>query len=220
MDARATEPLRYPAAFRDGDGPVAVGAIVVERDCMLFDGRHDAEVVSLAVSYEDVVEVRCEHGTKERLNGWRTLVVLRRATPPVRIAPLGFGLRWELADVLDTRMGRHAVAVPTERVAIVVPLQGGSENDVRALLAQGPPFDTAAQGLARHEVYLGGDEAVFVFEGHNVHDVLWRAIAEPGFWQAGQAWRRHIAGSPRLSDAPVDLAGTTELVYSWAADQE
>lgn len=217
MQPRAKEPIRYAAVFSEGDGPIAVGAIVVGADRVLLEGRHEADPVRLAVLYEDVVDVRLGHATRERLNGCRTLVLRRRAATPLRIAPLGFGLRWELADTLDSRIGRQAAA--GERVAIVVPLRHGCVESVRALLAQGPPFDVGAQGLARHEVFLTPDQAVFVFEGREVHEVLWRAIAEPGFWPAGRAWRNYAAGPPWLSSGPFDSAGIGELVYSWVADQ-
>jgi hypothetical protein len=217
MQPRARDPIRYPAAFREGDGPIAVGAVVVEADCVLLEGRHQEELFRWAVLYEDLVAVRLGHRTRERLNGCCTLVLLRRAAPPLEIAPLGFGLRWELADTLDERIGRRGEA--TERVAIVVPLRHGSVEQVRALLAEGPPFDVAAQGLSRHDVFLASEEAVFVLEGRDVHEILWRAIGEPGFWQAGKAWRGYTAGAPWLSSGPFVSTGTGELVYSWVADQ-
>ena len=49
-------------------------------------------------------------------------------------------------------------------LAVVLPLVEGKRESVRALLAQGPPFDPEAVGLARHQVFLGDEEAVFVFE--------------------------------------------------------
>jgi hypothetical protein len=217
MQERAKETLRYAAAFREGEGPILVGAVVVEADCVLFEGCHEGERVRLAVLYEDVVEVRLGHATRDRLKGCRSLVLRRRVAPRVQIAPLGFGLRSELADALDRRMARHAPS--SERVAIVVPLRRGSVERVRSLLAEGPPFDLAVQGLSRHEVFLTPEEAVFVFEGRDVHEILWRAIGEPGFWHAGKAWHRYAAGAPWLSSGPFDWAASGELVFSWVADQ-
>ena len=49
-------------------------------------------------------------------------------------------------------------------LAVVLPLVEGKREQVRALLAHGPPFDPESVGLLRHQVFLGDDEAVFVFE--------------------------------------------------------
>jgi hypothetical protein len=54
---------------------------------------------------------------------------------------------------------------------------------------------------------VGEHEAVFVFGGPGVHEVLERAVRDPALWRAGLAWRNVMAGKPRLLDC----------AFSWSA---
>jgi hypothetical protein len=65
-----------------------------------------------------------------------------------------------------------------ERLAIVAHLKEGSEARAAELIAQGPPFDLAEAGIARHSVYLSASEVVFVFEGEQVESALERLTDE------------------------------------------
>jgi hypothetical protein len=114
---------------------------------------------------------------------------------------------------------RHAD--PGEQVAVIVSLRKGSVAKAKELIAQGPPFDPALFGLSRHEVFVGGREAVFVFTGPHVRDKLARATRNPTLWLAGLAWTACVAGRPRLSSArDAGPEADTEPVYSWVAPAE
>jgi hypothetical protein len=92
-------------------------------------------------------------------------------------------------------------------VIVVLPLKKSALEQVRELLAKGPPFDPVAAGLDRYQVFLTDREAVFVFEA-STRSVLERLVADPG-WAAGAAWQDLVAG-------PVRAA---EDAYSWARGQ-
>jgi hypothetical protein len=57
-------------------------------------------------------------------------------------------------------------------VAVIVPLKVGHDDRAKEPVAQGPPFDPAALGLERHEVFVTAREAVFVFAGPHVREKL------------------------------------------------
>lgn len=90
-------------------------------------------------------------------------------------------------------------------IAVVAPLKYGAQAEARALIEAGPPFDPARTSLDRHEVFLTGDEAVFVFEGANARAAVEQLVGESSVWKAALAWRRCLAGRPRIA----------EDVYEW-----
>lgn len=83
-------------------------------------------------------------------------------------------------------------------VAVVCPLRPGAAETARVLVAEGPPFDLAGAGIARHLVLVGEEEAVFVFEGPEARGAVERLATSPGVWRAAAAWRDLLAGRPRL----------------------
>jgi hypothetical protein len=89
-----------------------------------------------------------------------------------------------------------------ERVAIVARLKKGSGPRATELIADGPPFDLAETGIARHSVYLSAGEVVFVFEGHEVEwmvDDLINDPFQPKLQSAFDGWRSIVDGSPRIA---------------------
>jgi hypothetical protein len=204
-------------AFREGDGPIATGAVVIDSHGLRLKGRHEATPVEYAVSCRELTQVRLGHEIQERLNGYPGVVLQRTHGEPLLVAPLGFGLRAELADTLAALAGTPAG--DAEKITFIVPLRRGARERAKALIAKGPPFDSAALGLVRHEVFLNSTEAVFVLEGPDVQTILERALGEPRFWRAGLAWRRCAAGPPRLARPSFDAAGCGEPVYSWVAGE-
>jgi hypothetical protein len=213
MQVAQRRSVRYPVAFREGDGPIATGAVEVESHGLRLTGRHQATPVEYEVSCRELTQVRLGHELRERLNGYPGVVLERTQGEPLLLAPLGIGLRAELADTLAALAGTPAG--DAEKITLIVPLRRGSQERARALIAEGPPFDSAALGLVRHEVFLSATEAVFVLEGPGVQEILERALGEPRFWRAGLSWRRCAAGPPRLARLDGPPAG--ELVYSWVA---
>ena len=98
-----------------------------------------------------------------------------------------------------------------EQIAIVARLKPGAEPQAARLLAEGPPYDPEANGLARHTVYLSADEVVFVFEGKEVEWIIDGLIDEPFHWallDALEAWRPLLAENPRIA----------RPAYAWARD--
>jgi hypothetical protein len=93
-------------------------------------------------------------------------------------------------------------------IAVVAPLKYGAHAEARKLITAGPPFDPDRSPLVRHEVFLTGDEAVFVFEGPDARQAVEQLIGESSVWKAAIAWRRCLAGRPRIA----------EQVFEWRRD--
>jgi hypothetical protein len=210
---------RYAAVFREGAHAPTAGGLVIDDERLLLVGRCGEGRVEVSVRYTELREVRIGRSPEERLNGQPVLVLERRNAPRVQIAPLGAGLLYELADLLATLATEHVDS--EEQVAVIVPLKTGCVEKAKELVAQGPPFDPAALGLTRHQVFVTKREALFVFVGPQVRETLERATRNPMLWSAGLAWRSCIAGRPRLSNPSEALpADDARPVYSWAADDD
>jgi hypothetical protein len=210
MDEWAETSVCYAAVFREGGGSPLTGAVVLEGERMLLVGGGALDCIGLELRYEELSEVRIGRSRDERLNGRPTLVLDRPDAAPVLVQPLETAVLHELTDLVSTLTARGARRV---EVAVAVSFDPMRRDRVREVIAEGPPFDPAALGLQRHEVYLGEREAFFVLSGPHAEQTLERAIREPGFWRAGLVWRRLLVGQPRVVDAGRDVRG--ELVYRW-----
>jgi hypothetical protein len=93
----------------------------------------------------------------------------------------------------------------THTIAFVLPLVEGRREVARALIEEEPPFDIDALGLARHEVLLTDNEAVFVFETRGELTTLESILSEEDFWLLVRSWEKIAAGKPRIA----------EIAYSW-----
>jgi hypothetical protein len=219
VDRQLPEPVRYPVVFRAGTSvPTAGGLVVDDRHFMLVGGSVD-EPSELSIPYSELRDVRVGRTSEERLNGRPTLVLARNEAPIIQVAALGFGLLHELADLLVTLVNQQTDG--NEQVAVVVPLKQGCVERAKDLVAHGPPFDPAALGLERHEIFVTSREAIFVFVGPNVRETLRQATQNPGLWRAGLAWRACIAGRPRLTNPGEALpAHQGQPLYNWTADHE
>ena len=91
------------------------------------------------------------------------------------------------------------------RLVVIVPLEEGTLEKARSLLAQGPPFDLEATDFDRHEVYLTDHEVVFVFDSEKSPATLRLLGEDPLVWKAAKAWQKLMAGKPRKA----------ETAYSW-----
>jgi len=210
---------RYAVVFRAGPGAPASGALVIQEDSVLLEGRDADRRVEVSVPYQELLEVRIGRRPEERLHGRPTLLVSRANGPQVQIEPFGAGLLHEIADLLATLANERSRS--GEEVVVIVPLKEGCMAHVKELVAQGPPFDPAALGFTDHRVLLTVDQAILVFVGPKVRTTLERATRDPTLWRAGLAWRGCIAGRPRLSTIRADeLRPDAQLVYSWAANGE
>jgi len=94
--------------------------------------------------------------------------------------------------------------------AVVVPIAPERRELAQAAIAEGPPFDPAAAGLARHEILLTGDEAIFLFELADGADSIERILASEDFWSVVPWWEDIAIGRPRLAAS----------TYAWIADGE
>jgi hypothetical protein len=195
----------YAAIWREPGGAIATGKVVLDRDAFRLEGATTAGHLSRRkVPYLEVVGVRIGREPDERLNGRPTLVLERLSAPPLQLDVLGVGMVFELADLLAALTLERAEQV--ERMLVLVPLKPDALERARALVASGPPFDPAQKGLIRHEVFFTDTDAVFLFEGRNVNDLVQRLVREPGTWRAAVEWRRLLAASPRVARPG----------YSWA----
>jgi hypothetical protein len=98
------------------------------------------------------------------------------------------------------------------RIALVARLKPGAQEKASGLLEQGPPFDPAERGLARHAVYLSAGEVVLVFEGDEVELIVNEIVNEP-FGAVAEAlgtWRELVVDPPRIA----------RPVYSWGSDED
>jgi hypothetical protein len=208
--------VRYPVVFQEANGAPAAGALSVEAEELLLTGRPvgaAAEPVALKIACTNLARVRIGRGAGERLDGHATVVLERSAGGLVLVAPFGGGLLHEIADLLAALTSGRAEAA--EQLTLVVPIKRACGQQVRRLIAQGPPFDPAAHGLRRHDVFLGEQTVVFVFEGPQVRSTLRRTLSDPGLWRAGIAWRDCIAGQPQIAEPDDNPAKHSELIYSW-----
>ena len=69
----------------------------------------------------------------------------------------------------------------------------------RAAESGAPPFEPGKAGIIRHEVFVTGDEAIFVFETEPDVQSLEKILADPELWEVAAAWEHCIAGPPRLA---------------------
>jgi|RhiMetdeSRZDD1v2_1073273.scaffolds.fasta_scaffold2202295_2 hypothetical protein len=86
-----------------------------------------------------------------------------------------------------------------ERIAVTGRLNPGCEPRARELLGGGPPFDARELGLRRHDVYLGPDLIVFVFEGGGVEETLSEIVNDRLTEGVFSAWAPLLAEQPRLA---------------------
>jgi len=86
-----------------------------------------------------------------------------------------------------------------ERIGVVVELAPGTHERAEELLAEGPPFELAESGFARHTVFVAEDLVVFVFEGENVERQVSALADHPITSAALSRWAPILAGTPRIA---------------------
>jgi hypothetical protein len=162
-----------------------------------------SEPTTREIAYDHLAEIRIGRSAEERIDGRSSLLLAPVTGETVSIASVAqAGVVAELAERLAAlQLGAEAA----RRIAIVLPLKDGAHEAVRALLEAGPPFDPDALGLDRHQVFLTGSEALFIFESGLGAKALEPLLADPELWQSAAAWHEHLAGPPRIA----------EDVFSW-----
>lgn len=84
------------------------------------------------------------------------------------------------------------------RFVVTAALKPGAAARVAAILREGPPFDLADTSLERHEVFLGDDELVFLFEGPGADGEARRLFKKPRVLDRVRRIGPHLAAKPRL----------------------
>src|SRR5207248_5201687 len=88
----------------------------------------------------------------ERMGGRPTLVVERLGGEPIEIASVGgIGVVSELAEHISRLLAPES---PGSWALVLLPIRDGKEEQARALLEQGPPFDPARIGLKQHHAFV------------------------------------------------------------------
>lgn len=202
---------RYAVAF-ESEGAPAAGVLFVTEEGVVLKGRWHGAPLELTIPRDELAGVRIGRKRSERLNGYSTVVLERRSGPEVLVAPFGFGLLHEIADLVSSLNAEPIL--PSERMELIVPIRRGSHEQVRRLVASGPPFDPARLGLTRHDVYLDRHHVRFFFESPDVRGALQQVLYDASLWRAGLAWSRLIGGRPQVNEHP-DRSAVGELIYSW-----
>ena len=194
----------YAVTWKEADGLPHSGKLELRLRGVSLEGANGNGALSVLIPYDELLGLRIASAA-ERLAGRPTLVLDRRRGT-LRIASIDApGIIHEVREQVETM--RHAI--PSERLAVVVPVRKGKRDKAERLLAKGPPFDPEHVGLERHEVFLGERDAIFVFDATS--DVsLEKLLADARLWASAAAWHDVVAGPPRLVRA----------FYAWEAVRE
>jgi hypothetical protein len=193
----------YGVVWREGDKPLARGKLELLPRAVRLDGMAGSAAVSREMPYDLLAEIHVGRTPAERIDGRTALVLEPRIGPPISIASVA-----EVGVVAEIALRLSELQLGTEgrrRLAVVLPLLPGSGGAVRALLAEGPPFNPEEIRLDRHEVFLSSDEAIFLFESRLGANALDPLLEDPALWQRAAAWHEFLAGPPRIA----------EDVFSW-----
>jgi hypothetical protein len=85
------------------------------------------------------------------------------------------------------------------RLAVIAKLRPGVEERAEELIEKGPPFDPSGLGFERHSVYLAGEQALFVFEGGRLEQLMHMVVKDPSSIGAFREWENLIDGMPRIA---------------------
>jgi hypothetical protein len=162
-----------------------------------------SEPTTREIAYDSLAEIRIGRSATERIDGRTSLVLAPRTGDTVSIASVAQA--GVVAEIAERLAALQLDSDSRRRIAVVLPLRAETHEAVRELLAGGPPFDPEALGLDRHQVYLTGSEAVFIFESQLGAKALEPLLESPELWQSAATWHDHLAGPPRIA----------EDVFSW-----
>jgi hypothetical protein len=179
---------------------VYVGKLEVRGDGLHLRGSAAGQLAHARVLPGDLAGVQVARVGDQRLNDLTTVVLDLRDGDSIRVAALdGAGALFEIADLAAELAGRRDVAASI--VVVQVPIRSGRRERVCELVRDGPPFDPATvPELVRHHVFVGDNDVVFMFEGHDVKHAIERLLRSPTVWMAAAAWKDCIAGRPTLID--------------------
>jgi hypothetical protein len=193
----------YGVVWRDGHKPLARGKLELLPRAIRLDGMSGSKPASREIAYDYLSEIRIGRAPSERIDGRPSLLLEPRTGDTVAIASVAQS--GVIAEIAERLAALQLGAEGRRKVAVVLPLLEEAREPVRALLANGPPFDPETLGLDRHEVFLTANEAVFVFESELGASALEPLLQDPELWQRAAAWHEYLAGPPRIA----------EDAYSW-----
>jgi hypothetical protein len=81
-----------------------------------------------------------------------------------------------------------------KRAIVILPIRDGTHENVRRLVAEGPPSVPGDLGLERRHVFVTEGEVVVFFEGTGA--ALERVLGDPSVIAVGQ----YLAGAPRVAE--------------------
>jgi hypothetical protein len=198
--------LSYAVVWHEPPHEARSGKLeLAERALRLVGTSPDGGDEITEIPYRLLERTRVATAPGERMGGRPTLVVERRGGEPVEIASVGgIGVVSELAEHISRLLVPEA---PGSWALVLLPIRDGKEEQVRALLEQGPPFEPERVGLRQHHAFVADHHVVFLFEAERDLPSVRKLLSGGELWRAAAAWRGAIAGPPLVS----------RPVYSWSA---
>lgn len=190
----------YAVVWSDDGGPLHAGRLVLREGALELRGADAAN--PLVVPADTLAGAHAARA--DSLRGCPTIVLERHDKTQIRVGALGLGIVGEVLELIATLSASAAES----RAIVIVPLRKGTAMRARELIAAGPPFDPAAVGLSRHDVFVSEREAIFILEGPRIRETLDRLLADVSVWPLAAAWRSCLGGRPRLADH----------AYGWATE--
>src|SRR4029079_12385022 len=115
------------------------------------------------IPYSELAGVRVGRTAAERIDGPPSVIIERRAGPPLTLTTVAQSTL--LGEIVERITALQVGGEGQRRTVVIIPIREEAHDAVRALLDAGPPFDPSAlPGLERHEVFLTLDEVVFLFD--------------------------------------------------------
>lgn len=189
----------YPVLWTLDDGDPIPGALEIAGDDIRLTGRTpDGTRAASRIAAAEIFHVSRSGAAADRVAGLPAVVVDERGGRRFVIAPrAGEDHLSEIAGLLQDAAGLAGKDVT--RVVVRVPLDPGHVEDVRALVRRGPPYDlSGVQGVDHHEVYVGGGDAIFLFEGADPGLAVERVMRDARVWSTLERWNPYVTGPPAV----------------------
>lgn len=140
------------------DDMTAQGRLVINKDSIKLIDCEDGTTLA-GIRLDDLVALELEPGAA---SSRPTVILEPRQGSRIEIQSRVHA--WILAELLERALA-HVTTVPARRrVLIAVGLRPGARENALALLRDGPPFDLSQTSLVSHEVFVAGNEVLFLFE--------------------------------------------------------